>query len=730
MTAEKTITLDTEKNLISHNKFGTFFGVTQDTLDGVWHQLQEPNGNSAVYISMEIGADPDVFHPVLDFLHDMKITGSDDAVANAFIQKYLTGPRKIPNYSGGLGVLAGDTLKSLADMHIPVTAISLLYKEGYFSQFVDSKVGQIDQATYWEPEKTPTLFQLQDPADHGKPLEILVPFFNEHDEPEQIKAQVWMKMETSENLDFFIPEFLIDYSIDSAPAWIREASEQLYNAKTILMKANQRRMLGSCVLPLMEALGFTSHTIHLNEQHGVAVSLHLILRELKKRLGKDFYKRMEDRDILQVADIVAQRIVYTIHTPVKAGHDRFPRSMYMGINHQVYRRILDLLAKDDDSPSEYNFTTLAMRVNRAVNSVSRLHRDVTRRQFPRFADKITAVTNGVHHLTWISKNRARVFDTLPRLTGWRNDPGTFAGVTPDHHDLTTTLAVAWQEDNRILIDYINRMLQMHRNQMLETWIDPPNFLSRLEESPDLECGVFTLGFARRFSTYKRADLIFDDIDALAAILLQKNQRINFVFAGKAHPADEPGKSVLKLILDNQEKLYRKTKGLAKLVFIPGYDMSIAKIMVSGVHAWLNSPKRPLEASGTSGMKAAMNGTPNISVMDGWWVEGYHKGLTGWKFGYEGPVKEANLSEDSGTLLYAEDSLSFYELLPHILDLFYEQPEEYLRVAANNLRLNVPIFNTHRMAAEYVKKYDLQLDESTATTVQHFQKLYQSNRDGK
>ncbi|HHB74958.1 MAG TPA: alpha-glucan family phosphorylase [Desulfobulbus sp.] len=728
MTAEKAITIETEKDLISHNEFGTFFGVTQDTLDKVWHQLQDADGNSAVYISMEIGADPDVFHPVLDFLRDAEITGSEDEIADAFIQKYLHGPRKIPNYSGGLGVLAGDTLKSFADMHIPVAAISLLYREGYFSQFVDSKVGQIDQATYWEPEKTPTLFQLHDPADPGAPLEISVPFFNERDEPEQIRAQVWMKMETSEELDFFVPEFLIDYSIDSAPAWIREASEQLYNAKTTVMKANQRRMLGSCVLPLMEALGFTGHTIHLNEQHGVAVSLHLILRELKKRLGKDFYQRMQDADILQVVDTVAQRIVYTIHTPVKAGHDRFPRSMYMGISHQVCRRILDLLAKDEDSPGEYNFTTLAMRVNRAINSVSRLHRDVTRRQFPRFADKITAVTNGVHHLTWISDNRARVFDDQTELTGWRNDPGRFGVISADQRDLTTALGIAWQQDNRILIDYINSMLRMHRNQMMETWIDPPNFLSRLEEAPDLESGVFTIGFARRFSTYKRADLIFDDIDALAAVLLQKNHRINFVYAGKAHPADEPGKSVLKLILDNQEKLYRKTKGLAKLVFIPGYDMSIARMMVSGVHAWLNSPKRPLEASGTSGMKAAMNGTPNISVMDGWWVEGYQEGLTGWKFGYEGPVEEANLSEDAGTLLYAEDSSSFYKLLPEILDLFYEQPGEYLRIAVNNLRLNVPIFNTHRMAAEYVEKYDLQLDESTAATVRHFQKLYQSNQD--
>ena len=730
MTAEKTLTVDSEKDLVCRNEYGTFFGVTQDTLDRVWQQLRGPAGNSAVYVSMEIGADPDVFHPVLDFLHDLEITGSDDEIADAFIQKYLHGPRKIPNYSGGLGVLAGDTLKSFADMHIPVAAISLLYREGYFSQFVDSKVGQIDQATSWNPEKTPTLFHLHDPANPGSPLEIDVPFFNERDEPELIKAQVWMKMEVSEELDFFVPEFLIDYSIDSAPAWIREASDQLYNAKTTIMKANQRRMLGSCVLPLMEALGFTGRTIHLNEQHGVAVSLHLILRELKKRFGKDFYQRMTDSDILQVVDTVAQRIVYTIHTPVKAGHDRFPRSMYTGISHRVCRRILDMLAKDEDSPGEYNFTTLAMRVNRAVNSVSRLHRDVTRRQFPRFADKITAVTNGVHHLTWISANRARIFDQSPLLTGWRNDPGIFAGLAADRHDFNTVLARAWQQDNRILIDYINRMLKMHRNQMLETWIDPPNYLSRLEEAPDLEPGVFTIGFARRFSTYKRADLIFKDIDALADILLQKKRRINFVFAGKAHPADEPGKNVLKLVLDNQEELYRKSHGLAKLVFIPGYDMSIAKMMVSGVHAWLNSPKRPLEASGTSGMKAAMNGTPNISVMDGWWVEGYQNGLTGWKFGYEGPVEEADLSEEADSLLYDEDSLSFYALLPEVLDIFYERPEEYLQVAVNNLRLNVPIFNTHRMAAEYVGKYDLQLDEPTAATVRHFQQLYQSDQNGK
>ena len=726
MTAEKVITIKTEKDLLCRNRFGTFFGVTQATFDRVWQNITEPGGNSVTYISMEIGADPDVFHPLLDFLREQEINASDDPVADAFIKKYLHGPRKIPNYSGGLGVLAGDTLKSFADMHIPVAAISLLYREGFFSQYVDSKVGQIDQATSWEPEKTPTLFRLQDPDNPNQPLEISIPFYNEQDQTDMIQAQVWMKMEISEELDYFVPEFLIDYATENAPAWIKDAAEQLYNSKTTIMKANQRRMLGSCVLPLMKALGLTARTIHLNEQHGVAVSLHLILRELKNDLGEDYAGSMTDEDIMRAVNKVARHIVYTIHTPVKAGHDRFPRAMYSGISHRVCQKILDLLAGDEDSPEEYNFTALAMRVNRAVNSVSRLHRDVTRRQFPGFADKITAVTNGVHHLTWISDNRARLFDSLASLRGWRDDPGVFAQLGKDEPDLTAGLHQAWQQDNRFLISYINKMLRMHRSQMLETWIDPPNYLSRVEDSPDLEPDVFTIGFARRFSTYKRADLILDDIDRLAGILVKKQVKVNFVYAGKAHPDDEPGKFVLKLILDNQEELYRKSEGLAKLIFIPGYDMSIAKMMVSGVHAWLNSPKRPLEASGTSGMKAAMNGTPNISVMDGWWVEGYHQGQAGWKFGYEGPVEEANLSEDPDQLLYAEDSDSFYELFPAILDTYYNRTNEYLRIALNNLRLNVPIFNTHRMASEYVEKYDLHLDRDTAERVERFRALYQSD----
>ena len=716
------------KELVCSNRFGTFFGVTQQVFDIVWKNLADSEGNAVAYISMEIGADPDVFHPLQNFLKKHAIGDSTDLQLDLLLQKYLRGPRKIPNYSGGLGVLAGDTLKSFADTHVPALAISLLYREGYFSQIVDSKVGQIDHATCWTPESTPTLFQLRDPHTPDQPLSIDIPFYNGQQKSTVIKAHIWMKMEIADQLNYFVPEFLLDYNVPGVPLWVRESASQLYNAKSTMIKANQRRMLGFAILPLLETLGLTAGTIHLNEQHGVTVTLDLILQELEATFGEAFLDIATDTDIYAAAERVSRKIVYTIHTPVKAGHDRFSRDLYSAISHKAFQRILNLLAYDDEASHEYNFTAMAMRINRAVNSVSRLHRDVTKKQFPAFAKKIKAITNGVHHLTWISENRSACFDKIPSLQNWRDDPGCFASISGhDLPPLATSLQEAWNQDNQQLIHYINAMLKRHREQMVETWIDPPNYLSSLPENDWLQPGVFTIGFARRFSTYKRADLIFDDIGRLSDILIQNNWPVNFLFAGKAHPADEPGKSVLKLILDNQEELYSRSNGLGKLIFIPGYDMYVAKLMVAGVHAWLNSPKRPLEASGTSGMKAAMNGVPNISIMDGWWVEGYHDGQTGWKFGHEGSVDDADLSEAPDSLLYLEDANAFYELLPTVLEMYYTQPKMFLAKAIHNLQLNIPIFNTHRMAAEYVKQYGLRLDPQTRAHIDRFCRLYQSEQ---
>ena len=717
-------------NMVAQSPFGSFFGISQKAFDLVWSKLTAKDGNSAVYVSMEIGADLDVFNPVKNYLLQNEITDSNDPVLSSFINKTLHGSPKIPNYGGGLGILAGDTLKSFSACHIPVAAISLLYRKGYFSQLVDSKVGQISWSTEWSPEDTPGLYLLKNPEYPDRQLIIEIPFFDGQGNAVMAYAQIWMKLEVNENLDFFVPEFLLDFSLPESPEWIRNASNHLYDSSSEQMKAIQRRMLGAGVMPLMDILGLTANTIHLNEQHGVVSVLNLIADHLLQKLGIDYQENVKDSDILEAAQKVSQRVVYTIHTPVKAGHDRFEKSLYAGLSQTVCKKILGLLAKDKDNPSLYNFTQFAMQVNRAVNSVSRLHRDVTKKQFPQYAEKITAITNGVHHLTWISDAKAEVFDSFPELQGWRQNPAVFVNAESllTNKKFRTYLEQAWQHDTEILIQYVNNMLVMHRHQIEETWIDPPNFLSLLhEEDIPLTPTVFTIGFARRFSTYKRADLIFDDVKTLTSIITDLDYPVNFLFAGKAHPADEPGKSLIKIILDMQEELYERSNGLAKLVFIPDYDMAIAKMMVSGVHAWLNSPKRPLEASGTSGMKVAMNGIPNISILDGWWMEGFHDGKTGWKFGLDTPVDTEPLSEDPAALLYEQDSASFYKMFPQVLKEFYDQGlrPKYIDKCINNIFLNIPIFNTHRMIAEYCRNYGLTLPSPVEKKIKQFQKLYKS-----
>ncbi len=717
--------------MISTNQWGTFFGVSQEVLDSVWKNLTDAAGNSVTYISMEIGADRDVYHPIKNMLQELDLDDSTNKILNHYSKLFLYGPEKIPNYSGGLGILAGDSLKSFADLKIPVTAISLLYRKGYFSQLVDSRIGQIVTVTEWSPETTPSLYLLKDPDNHNLPLEIQVPFFDENDKQIMARAQLWLKMEVSNNLDFFVPEILLDYSIPASPACIRDVGQHLYDSSSERTKILQRRLLGAGIIPTMEALGITSKTIHLNEQHGVVVVLQLISRWLEKKLGHDYRNKATDNDITAAAEEVAKNIIFTIHTPVKAGHDRFDKQIFGQIGHTFCQRILHILASDSEHPDFYNFTNLALRVNRTTNSVSRLHKLVTQKQFPQYAEKITAITNGVHHLTWISQAKAEVYNSFFELKNWQDRPDVFAnaGLLFNNKKFRTYLEEAWHSDTKSLTDYINNMLVEHRKQMHETWIDPPNYLSHLDTGDrNLNPDVFTIGFARRFSTYKRADLIFEDIDILADIIVSKNFPVNFVFAGKAHPSDDPGQSLIKLILDIQEDLYRKSNGLAKVVFIPGYDMKIAKMMVSGVHAWLNNPKRPLEASGTSGMKAALNGIPNISTMDGWWVEGYHDGLTGWKFGYESGIDENSFSEAPSALLYAEDSASFYRVFVKILEMFYtpELHPRYIDKCIMNLKLNSPIFNSHRMAAEYCKRYQLKLPPQVNKKLKNLRKIYNSD----
>lgn len=720
-------------DMVATNQWGTYFGVSQNVLDQVWGNLTSQTGDSVSYISMEIAADRDAFHPIKSHLFELDITGSTDPVLNNFTKSFLNGPAKIPNYGGGLGVLAGDTLKSFADCKIPVVAISLLYRQGYFSQIVDSQIGQISWSSRWEPEKTPSIYALHEANNPQNSLQIKVPFYDRQDRVENACANIWMKMEVNSQLNYFVPHILLDYYTEESPEWIKEAAQNLYDSSSEKIKITQRRMLGAGVIPAMKALGITSRITHLNEQHGVAIILNQIEDKLQLKYGDTYIRKSTDNDILAATEEVAKNVVYTIHTPVKAGHDRFDKELHQIIGNSFCQRILHLLAEDKDNPAFFNFTTLAMRVNRATNAVSRLHKEVTKKQFPEFAEKISAITNGVHHITWISDAKAELFDSSKELENWRQDPSVFknAANLRENKRFRAFLKTSWAEDNFKLISYVNDMLAGHRSMMQETWIDPPNFLSNLEDNKArLPLKTLTIGFARRFSTYKRADLIFENIEDLIKPIIKNNRPVNFIFAGKAHPADEPGKTLIKMVIDVQEELFNKSNGLAKLVFIPGYDMAIAKMMVAGVHCWLNSPKRPLEASGTSGMKAALNGVPNISIIDGWWGEGYHEGETGWKFGYEEPVDINTLSEKRSELLYKEDSAEFYKIFPEILENFYDSEKfsKFIDKAIMNLALNSPRFNTHRMAAEYLSRYKLDLPEPLARKMNKLKENYDSDSE--
>lgn len=720
-------------DMVSTNRWGSYFGVSQKVQDQVWSNLTAPSGNSVTYISMEIAADRDAFHPIKSRLLELDITGSTDPILDNFTKSFLYGPAKIPNYGGGLGVLAGDTLKSFADCKVPVVAISLLYRQGYFSQMVDSQIGQISWSSRWDPGTTPSIYALHQADDPQTSLQIKVPFYDQQDRVVNACAKLWMKMEVNSQLNYFVPHILLDYYTEESPEWIREAAKNLYDSSSERIKITQRRMLGAGVIPAMQALGITSRTIHLNEQHGVAVILTQIVDKLQRKFGAEYCHKATDQDIIQAADDVANSIVYTIHTPVKAGHDRFDQELHRAIGHSFCQRILHLLAVDRDNRAAFNFTSLAMRVNRSTNAVSRLHKEVTRQQFPEFAEKISAITNGIHHLTWISDARAELYDNTKELDNWRQDPGVFKNAVALKSDkkFRVFLERAWQKDNLKLISYVNNMLATHRTMTQETWIDPPNFLSNLDDKEAcLPAETLTIGFARRFSTYKRADLIFEDMEELLKPVVKNNWPVNFIFAGKAHPADEPGKALIKMIIDVQEELFLKSNGLAKLVFIPGYDMAIAKMMVAGVHCWLNSPKRPLEASGTSGMKAAMNGVPNISIIDGWWGEGYHEGATGWKFGYEEPVNMNAISEKRSELLYEEDSASFYKIFPEIMANFYgpKKFSPFIDKAIMNIALNNPRFNTHRMAAEYLSRYNLDLPKLIARRMAKLKENYDSDSE--
>jgi starch phosphorylase len=538
---------------------------------------------------------------------------------------------KIPTYSGGLGVLAGDMLRSAADLEIPMVAVSLVHRKGYFDQRLDSRGNQIESPAKWSPEL------------HLQPLSPRVSLTIEG---RQVQIRAW-QYTFSGITGYAVPLFLLDADLPENESADRGLTDFLFGGDE-RYRLCQEAILGLGGVAMLRALGYADiRVLHMNEGHSALATLAL----LEERVGSRSERHFSEIEV----ESVRRRCVFTTHTPVPAGHDRFQADL-------VYR----VLGKSRASPlaelqlmdGTLNMTELALRLSCFVNGVSMRHAEVSRAMFPNYT--ISAITNGVHARTWTAAPFAAMYDRF--LPEWRRD----------NCYLRYAVGIPLGEIRRAHAQSKEDLLQQVR------WLTG----IQLDEK------VFTLGFARRATGYKRADLLFTQVDRLKQIARQAGP-IQLIYAGKAHPRDEGGKTIIRRIFEAGAALAADVQ----VVYLENYDMALGKLLCSGVDVWLNTPLRPQEASGTSGMKAALNGVPSFSVLDGWWVEGHIEGVTGWSIGDGGGSENDSVAE----------AISLYEKLQQvILPLYYKEPEKFAQIMRSAIALNGSFFNTQRMLLQYVR----------------------------
>jgi glycogen phosphorylase len=527
----------------------------------------------------------------------------------------------IPTYAGGLGTLAGDAIRSSADLTIPLVAVTLISKRNYFKQKLDANGRQTELQNEWAPEKQMTLL----------PNEVNVQI-----EGRTVKVKAWLHKYQS-IAGGVVPVLFLDTDFDANTPQDREISFYLYGGDE-RYRLKQEAILGFGGVRMLDALGFSVRKYHMNEGHSSFLAV-----ELMRKYAMDVEK-------------VKELCVFTTHTPVEAGHDKFSYDLIREVLETVDLNVL----KHYGGEERLNMTCLALNLSNYVNGVAKRHQEISRKMFAGY--EIHAVTNGVHSYTWTGERFRKLFDKY--LPGWAIEPELLAKVDliPDGE-----IWQAHQQQKQNLIDYANKA----RNANL----DPE---------------VFTLGFARRATEYKRATLLFSNIDRLRSI--SRKTKIQAVFAGKAHPRDEGGKKLIEQIYDYARQL----KGDIELVYLENYDMDIAAKMIGGVDVWLNTPLRPMEASGTSGMKAAHNGVMNFSVLDGWWIEGWIENLTGWAIG---PHADETVDD---AVCFRKELEDLYNKLEYVITpAFYDRRDEWVWLMKNSIGKVAYYFNSHRMMRRYV-----------------------------
>jgi starch phosphorylase len=562
-----------------------------------------------------------------------------------FTMEVALDPR-LPTYSGGLGVLAGDFLCSAADLGLPLVAVTLAYTDGYFQQQIDAAGQQVEMPVVWDPTE---LLERLDAR-----IEVVI-----GDRPVVIGA--WQLLITGVD-GAIIPVFFLDTDLPENWPEDRRITDQLYGGD-LEHRLRQEVVLGIGGCSMLQQLGYDGlSTFHMNEGHAALLTVQLLQTELRNGATRPSLRSPE-------VEVVRARCVFTTHTPVPAGHDRFPSELVRGVLGPERTRLLEALGLLSDD--ELNMTTLGTALSHYVNAVSRRHAEVTRAMLP--GVEVASITNGVHHVQWASPPMRTLFDEC--LPGWRADSSIlrYASDIP-----LASLAVAHAASKRALVD----LVAGHASVTLD------------EEA-------FTMGLARRVTPYKRALLLFSDPERLSAIA-EQHGRLQIVCSGKAHPRDAVGKETITALISAG----RRFGSSVAVVFLENYDLALAAGLCAGCDVWLNTPQRPLEASGTSGMKAAVNGVPSLSVLDGWWIEGCVESVTGWAIGAEPGDEPEYAGADEievAELTAARDAADLYEKLDTVVaPAYFGGGDEYVRIRRAAVALNGSFFSTDRMAREYAR----------------------------
>ncbi len=538
---------------------------------------------------------------------------------------------EMPTYSGGLGVLSGDTLRAAADLGVPVVAVTLLYRQGFFRQHLAADGHQSEDQPVWDPER------FLEPCPQRAKVMV---------EGREVVLRAWLYRLQGVHGDE-VPIYMLDADLPENAPEDAALTGQLYGGDQ-RYRLRQEAVLGIGGVAMLRALGYKDiETYHMNEGHSALLTLALLYEEEPGRASGW-------TDPAMIAT-VRSKCVFTTHTPVPAGHDRFPIGLVTEVlGDEIAETIHQLPCVEGHV---LNMTYLGLFFSRYVNGVAQLHGQVAQGLYPDY--KIHSITNGVHARTWTSNQMAKLFDEY--IEGWNADSHMLRrALTIPVHEIISTHRKA----KGALLDEVFKRTG--------TMLDP---------------SVMTIGFARRAATYKRADLVFGNIENLKRIAHEAG-RIQFVYAGKAHPHDEPAKDIIRRVYQARDAL----QGEIPVVYLEEHDMTLGKLLCSGVDLWLNNPQRPMEASGTSGMKAALNGVPSLSVLDGWWPEGWIEGVTGWNIG-DGV---ADIDDPEVERAWLHNKLNYV-----IVPMFYGSPESYGRVMRSTIAINGSYFTAQRMLQQYV-----------------------------